>query len=164
MKHPESADEFDTNPIIPEAPPVGAPELPPEPGDVGFGEVGVDPVLESAASDDSRDQWRQWEAEHAGKKMRLAVIVGLTMAGIVGLWFFSLGSSLKDMGADSAKVAELKNTFFDQLASYENSFNKAASVSSTGSTPVNAKAPVKADGGFVESLKIKAVQAATSTK
>jgi hypothetical protein len=156
-------DEKDFRETASEDEPVGAPHQDEEPGSLlvsegpGAWSAAQDKDAEDDVARDEHEKWQRWEERHARARVRLFIVVGATMAAIAAIWLLGISDMVKDFSLNNAGVVDVRNQFLEKFAQYEDRFDSLAGKTlATGSS--------REAAAFVESLKAKAVGAATSTK
>jgi|GEM_PF-3807070 len=110
-------------------------------------------------TDDPHARWREWEERHARNSVRLYAIVGIAMAGIIGVWFLSLSDTVREIAAASGKAASIQGEFLDSFAGYESKLGSYGTGVATATPAV--VAPVTSDvSPLAQKLKAK-VEAAS---
>ncbi|MBP9748701.1 hypothetical protein KBD18_00695 [Patescibacteria group bacterium] len=106
--------------------------------------------------------WEQWEHDHAEKRRRLVVIVALAMAGIVGVWAFSVSGTIAALRvAGSANSESARAGFLERFSDYQKRLDALSAQAAATSTPAATTTTVT-DANFVESLKTHATEAAAA--
>ena len=112
-----------------------------------------------AAENTAEIDWDAWDAHHTHNRRRLFVLVCCSMAGILAVWMFSVADVVNGVSASrQTEAIHARESFMERFASYRRTMNAF-------SEPAKSGAAVKPqDGAFLESLKTRAVEAATSAE
>lgn len=112
---------------------------------------------------DLHARWAALEAQHASKKMRLMVIVGVVMVVLVVFWGITVSDTVQRITHAAQSTENVRDTFSRGFDSYQKELNSFGTATSTDAASATSSVRNEDVKEFVELLKSHAVDVTASS-